>query len=243
MPPGLLTGPLLALLLAQAEAAPPPVDPGPAPAPAGPAETAPTPPAPAAGKTTLVTAADRAHVIGFAFGGSRRLGQAARDIPPRHGLAVSGQLGRRYLLVDDRVDLGLAFQFGFARFKEDVVAIREQTRLEGMRMLTHYDLSLVHTAALVLGPVRPFLAFGGGISLAHFSTIEDRNPDEARTTRASLMGAVGLDVAVIADETRVGLELDGIHLIGAPALVSSDGSRQALFGNRLSLALWLRQAF
>jgi hypothetical protein len=251
MSSGLLAGPLLALLLAQAEPAPPtPTDPGPAPgpsAPVGPAEPAPLPsPSPPGAPPAALVGPDRAQVIGIALGATRRVGQAAKDIPPRHGLVFSSQLGRRYLLVDDRVDLGLAFQFGFSRFATDVSvsAAPGQPPFEDVRTLTYYDLALLHTAALMLGPVRPFLAAGGGISLAHFSTIEPHlSPGEARTTRALLLGALGLDVMVIGDETRVGLELDGSYLIQPPSFAATDGRRRSLFGSRLALALWLRHAF
>jgi hypothetical protein len=158
---------------------------------------------------------------------------------------VSSQLGRRYLLVDDWVDLGIAFQFGFSRFATDVtIHPPMQAPFQDVRRLTYYDFALLHTAALVVGPVRPFLAFGGGLGLAHFSTLElELAPGEVRTTRPLLLGALGLDVAVIRDETRVGLELDGTYLIRTPGFTAPDGQPRKIFGPRLALALWLRQAF
>jgi hypothetical protein len=238
---------LLALLFAQAEAAPP----EPPPPPLGPAEPAPAEPAPAAPAADVVEVEPPPpHLIGLSFGGGRRLAPAGTDVPPTFGLAVATILGRRYLLLGDRLELGLAFHFGFQRYARDVtitlMTSGQPSTFEDVRTLTYYDLAILHTFSLPLagGRVRPFAALGGGVTLAHFSTLEpELSPGEARATKPIVRAAVGLDVAVAGPENRVGLELDHAWVFQAPALTTRAGGAREVFGDRLGLNLWARHAF
>jgi hypothetical protein len=233
---------LLALVLAQAEAAPPePPPPAPAAEP-GPAEPAPPEP---------VAAVDEpeppAHLIGIAFGGGRRLDPAGTEVPPAHGLSVATMLVRRYLLVG-RLELGLGFHFAFQRYARDVTITimsgGQTISYDDIRTLTYYDLALAHTVSLPLygGRVRPFALLGGGVTLAHFSTLETEL-GEARAVRPIVRGAAGLEFAVAGPETRVGLELDYTRLFRAPPLATTGGQQRTVFGDRVAANVWLRHAF
>jgi hypothetical protein len=183
-------------------------------------------------------------VLGVGFGGSRRLDPAGKDVPPVHGLQFCTSLGRRYLLVAERLSLGAAFHFGFQRFARDVsIAAPGRATVEDLRTLTHYDLTAMQTTSLALGRVHPYASLGVGITIGHFSTLEpDLGPGESRTTRPLFRGALGLDVTVAEPEMRVGLELDYAHVLQAPPLYTPGGPRN-VFGNRIGLTLWGRHAF
>src|SRR5687767_13798810 len=116
----MIAGLLDALVMLQAEAAPtvpappapapstpaeepPAAEPAPAPAsPDGPAEAAPASPA-AMAPGVAGTIEAPPFVLGDGFGGSRRLDPAGKDVPPVHCLQFSTSLGRRYLLVAERL--------------------------------------------------------------------------------------------------------------------------------------------
>ena len=100
----------------------------------------------------------------MAIGGGRRLEPAASDVPPTYGLQFSTLLGRRYLLVADRLELGGAFHFAFQRYARDVTipaapGASGGVNIEDVRTLTYYDLSLQQTFSL---RVRPFPPVRGG---------------------------------------------------------------------------------
>ena len=134
-------GLLVALLLGQAQAAPVPEA----------RVAAPPPPPP--------------YLIGVAMGGGRRLDPAASDVPPTYGLQFSTLLGRRYLLLADRLELGGAFHFAFQRYARDVTipaapATSGGVHIEDVRTLTYYDLSLQQTCLAGARPLPPVR--GGG---------------------------------------------------------------------------------
>ena len=256
----MIAGLLAALVMLQAEAAPPaPAPPAPppstpeaapaaesAPAPASPSAPAEAAPASPEAMAPVVagTIEPPPFVLGVGFGGSRRLDPAGKDVPPVHGLQFSTSLGRRYLLVAERLSLGAAFHFAFQRFAKDVaISAPGRTTVEDIRTLTHYDLAVLQTASVALGRVHPYASVGGGITMGHFSTLEpELEPGEARTTRPLLRAALGVDVMVAEPEMRLGLELDYAHVFRAPRLQTPAGGRQ-VFGNRLGLTLWGRHAF
>jgi hypothetical protein len=216
-------GLLVALLLGQAQAAPVPE-----------AELAATPPPPP-------------YLIGVAMGGGRRLDPAASDVPPTYGLQFSTLLGRRYLLLADRLELGGAFHFAYQRYAQDVtIPAAPDTGgvpIEAARALTYYDLSLQQTFSLALGRFHPFAAVGAGLTMAHFATLErDLAPGEVRANRPVVRAALGLDVTVAQPDLRLGLEIDYARMFLAPELDTTAGPRR-IFGSRLGVSLWGRHAF
>jgi hypothetical protein len=188
------------------------------------------------------------YLIGVAMGGGRRLDPAASDVPPTYGLQFSTLLGRRYALVADRLELGAAFHFAFQRYARDVtIPVAPGTNggvnIEDVRTLTYYDLSLQQTFSMRLGRFHPFASVGGGLTMAHFATLErDLAPGEARTNRPILRAAVGLDMTVAEPHLRVGLELDYARVFRAPTLNTAAGPRR-IFGDRLGISVWGRHAF
>jgi hypothetical protein len=216
-------GLLVALLLAQAQAA------------LGPeAEVASAPPPPP-------------YLIGVAMGGGRRLDPAASDVPPTYGLQFSTLLGRRYLLVGDRLELGGAFHFAYQRYARDVtIPAAPDTGgvpIEAARTLTYYDLSVHQTFSARFGRFHPFASVGAGLTMAHFATLErELAPGEVRANRPVLRAALGLDVTVAQPDLRLGLELDHARMFRAPTLDTAAGPRR-IFGSRLGISVWGRHAF
>jgi hypothetical protein len=216
-------GLLVALLLGQAQAAP---------VPEAEVAAAPAPPP---------------YLIGVAMGGGRRLDPAASDVPPTYGLQFSTLLGRRYLLLADRLELGGAFHFAYQRYARDVTIPGAPDTggvpIEAARTLTYYDLSLQQTVSLALGRFHPFAAVGAGLTMAHFATLErELAPGEVRANRPVVRAALGLDVTVAQPDLRLGLELDYARMFLAPELNTAAGSRR-IFGSRLGVSLWGRYAF
>jgi hypothetical protein len=217
-------GLLVALLLGQAQAVP---------APEARLDSPPPPPP---------------FLIGVAMGGTRRLDPAASDVPPTYGLQFSTLLGRRYLLLADRLELGGAFHFAFQRYARDVTipaapGTSGGVNIEDVRTLTYYDLSLQQTFSMRFGRFHPFAAVGGGLTMAHFATLErELAPGEARTNRPIARAAVGLDVTVAQPDLRLGVELDYAHVFRAPSLNTTAGPRR-IFGDRLGISVWGRHAF
>jgi hypothetical protein len=212
---------LAALVMGQAQAAP---------APEGVAEAPPPPPP---------------FLIGVAMGGGRRLDPAASDVPPTYGLQFSTLFARRYLLVGDRLELGAGFHFAFQRYARDVTipAAPGGVDIDDVRTLTYYDLSLVQTATIRLGRLHPFASIGGGLTMAHFATLErELAPGEARANRPILRAGLGLDVTVAEPDLRVGVELDYARVFRAPVLTTPAGPRK-IFGDRLGVSVWGRYAF
>ena len=253
----MIVGLLAALVLVQAEAAPPepatvpeperpvteqptPVEPVEPPPPTSPPEAA--TPAPPPGAEPV---GPPPYFIGVGFGGARRLDPAASDVPPTYGLQFASLLGRRYLLVGDRLALGAAFHFAFQRYARDVTVARAPgaggAPIQDLRTLTYYDLSVQQTASLALGRVHPFAALGAGLTMGHFSTLEPALGEE-RMVRALFRVAAGLDVTVADPELRVGIEIDYAHVLGTPQLRTTTGERD-VFGSRAGISLWGRHAF
>jgi hypothetical protein len=186
-------------------------------------------------------------LMGVAMGAGRRLDPAASDVPPTYGLQFSTLLGRRYLLVGDRLELGGAFHFAFQRYARDVT-IPAAPGTQGMgfddvRTLTYYDLTLQQTFSLTLGRFHPFAAIGGGLTMGHFATLEhELAPGEARANRPVARASAGLDMTVAEPDLRVGLEVDYARVFHAPVLNTTAGPRR-IFGNRLGTSVWGRFAF
>lgn len=262
---------LLGFVLAQAEPAPdepapppgapvltpaePPLtspDAEPEPAPAHPEREAPSaPPLPAAPGIPDPGVLEEAEVpvdfIGIGLGGARRLDPAAGDVPPATGFTVAMQVGHRYALVGEHLELGAAFAFAYQRYARTVsitdTSSTQPLTFDDLRTVTYYDFAALQTVAYAFGAFRPFLVAGPGFVLGHLSTQErELQPGDSRTTRPILRGAVGADVAV-SGNTRVGLEAEGALLLFGSTFTTADGRTLHVFGNRVGIDLWVRQAF
>jgi hypothetical protein len=231
----MLAGLVLAIGLCQAEPAPP--EPGKPPPPA--AAPVPSPPDPDA------EPAD--YFVGLAVGGSRRLAPSADDVPPALGFSVSTLIGRYYALLGEHIQLGVAFHFAYDRYAKEVTVTLprngSELTFDDRRTVAHYDFSVLQTASTTVGPVRPFLGVGGGLGVGYFSTLEPPlSPGDARMVRPLLRAGAGADVGLSSPRTRLGLELDYAHLFRKPTFTTDDGRHLSIFGDRLTVSLWLRQA-
>jgi hypothetical protein len=228
----MITGLLLALLLAQAEVAPAAA---PVPAMGDPAGSHSGPVSPPT-------------FVALGIGVGRRSDPAVAEIEPTFGFSVGMAMGQTYATVGGLLELGGAFGFGYERYAKRVaITVENENRLttvDDLRTLTHYDFSLLQTFALALAPVRPFAAVGAGIHLGHFTSVDPAlRPGESRSTQPSLRAEIGADVAYPTADTRLGVALDYASLLGKHTFTTSDERSLQIFGDRLIVNLWLRHRF
>jgi hypothetical protein len=217
------------LTLAQAE---------PAPAPAAPA-------APTAGQAEpapeeAVRPLPPPFAIGVAVGLSHRLPAAGEDVPPSFGFSISAAVGYRYAMLGERVALEVVAGFAFQRYARSFQALAPSGSYT--RELSIGDFVLMQSAALLLGPLRPSLAAGAGISLGHYRSPENAAmPDEERETLVVLQGQAGLDYP-INPEMDVGLRADLAAPLARPTLTTAHGDIR-VFGPRLAVRLAFQVRF
>jgi hypothetical protein len=155
----------LALLLAQAE---------PAPVPEPPAQTPPPP--------------DDNRTLSAFVGGSYLVASGGAELGPSAGISFGGGFEYRYLRLappeGPALLLGASLGFFYDRFNN----LTSQQELDGY--LTQTGFVLCQTAAVPLSAVTPWIALGGGITVAYFS-------DPGTSARQPVLtGALGLDVAL-----------------------------------------------
>jgi hypothetical protein len=204
---GLCAGWLLARVLAQAEAAPPepPPSPAAAPAPAPPPEIEP-PRVP----TNTVAVHGR-----FAY----RPGDDG-TVAPRGGFSLGATFHHRYARLADVVGLGAEIDFFHDHFSSDGQYITVNPR-----RLTHDSFVALQTLALEpQAPVRPWIAAGGGLTIAQAGATE---------IQPVVRGALGLDVT-IAPRTALVLRGDYTMPLTQPALA---GVAESPFGGFLDVGL------
>jgi hypothetical protein len=230
----------LFLILLQAEPAPP-ASPPPPPAPLGPQAALPPPSAPPEEE-----APPPGWSLGLTVGGTYRLPPAARDVPPVLGIAFSTFVGRRYATLG-RLELGLMASFAYQRHQSTVhltkaLSPSEDVPYDGERTLSTGEFTLWQKLTGTLGRVRPWIAAGPGLVLAHFTTLETRYaPGESRPTLFQLAAAVGFHVEV-APQTDGGLQLDYAHPF-SKSFVTEQGERLSLFGDRVAVRLEMQYRF
>jgi hypothetical protein len=184
--------------------------------------------------------------LGLTIGGAYRVGAAAKDVPPRLGLAFSTFAGRRYATLG-RLELGVAASFGYQRYTRTVTFKKMtipgmEVDTQGDRVLSTGDFVAAQTLTMVLGRWRPWVSVGGGVSLDHFTSPEARYaPGESRRTLPTVQGAAGFHLEV-APQTDGGLQIDYAHPFES-AFVTTGGERLHVFGDRLAVRLEMQYRF
>jgi hypothetical protein len=226
---------VLVTLLLQAEPAPPPAVTPPPPPPPPPLIVPEEPPPPPVWR------------LGLTVGGSYRLGEAARDVPPKLGLAFSTFAGWQYAALGPHLELGLAASFSYQRYARTVnfkkmVTPGVEMDAVGDRLFSTGDFAASQTLTAVFGRWRPWVSVGGGISLDHFTSPEARYlPGESRRTLPLIQAGAGFHLEV-APQTDGGLQLDYVHLFES-AFVTEAGERLHIFGDRLAVRLEMQYRF
>jgi hypothetical protein len=221
-------------------------EPAPAPAPPPVAE-----PAPAPARAPVIPPAEEpppppAWSLGLSMGAAYRLPPAAHDVPPALGIAFSTFAGRRYVTLG-RLELGAMASFSYQRFMRTVpltkmIAPGQEIPYDGVRVLSTGDFNLWQTVGTVVGRVRPWVGAGGGVSLAHFTSLEPKYlPGESRPVLFQVLGAVGFHLEV-APQTDGGLQLEYAHPFSS-SFVTETGARYRVFGDRLAVRLEMQYRF
>jgi hypothetical protein len=210
---------------------------------AEPAPAAPAPPTPGQAEPApeeAVRPLPPPFSIGVAVGLSHRLPPAGGDLPPAFGFSISAAAGYRYAMVGERLALEVVAGFAFQRYARSFQALAPSGSYT--RELTIGDFVLMQSAALLLGPLRPSLAAGAGISLGHYRSPESAAmPDEERETLVVVEGQAGLDYPIKPD-MEVGLRADLTVPLARPTLSTAHGDVR-VFGPRLAVRLALQVRF
>ena len=172
-----------------------------------------------------------ASAVGFAVGLAYRLPLSGEDVPPALGPTLATFIGHRYALLSHTLALGMSASFTYSR------------HLSADTGISLFDFALLQTAVLEVGRVRPWAAFGGGVSLGHFTSPEPRyEPGESRAVVAVMQAGVGADVNVYGP-TDVGLRLEYAHLFPQPSFQTHAGAKLGVFGPRFAARLGIQYRF
>jgi hypothetical protein len=236
---------LVALAPAPSDARAPPPDPGPSPSPPGagaepapPAEPAPTPPPEIAPEPLPPPAA----ALGVSAGLSYRLPPSGRDVRPAFGFTLATSGSYRYLLIGERLALSVAAAFAYQRYASSFNSLAPSAG-SYTRELSIGDFVVMQGAALLLGPIKPWLAAGGGVSLGHYKSPQNAaRPDEERETLLVIQGQLGLDIEV-KPQVDLGLRLDLVVPLARPTLLMESGAVVKVFGPRLAARLAFQYRF
>jgi hypothetical protein len=262
----MLASVVMASWLAQAEAAPAePPGPPPAAAPlpatppfsvAAPPPTNPplaplTPPAPVPPEPVVAEDQAPAPANTFSVAGrlASRLGTTGTSgLGPATGFSLGANYERRYALVAQALELGVAVDLFYDRFSQGVEGSALQSpgaeqAYAAQRILTQTSFVLLQTAATRAGPVRIWAAGGGGLTIGYFSTPELALRPGSRSTRQPVArGALGFDV-LIGPRTSIGLRADFTHTLTRPTFTPDAGPTYSLFGDLLDVGVGLFYRF
>jgi hypothetical protein len=171
--------------------------------------------------------------VGFRAGADFQL---SGDVPPKVGYSFSPFIQYEVTRIAERLGLGIRAQFLFDRFQKQNLASTDPVRpLKTSRSLSFFDFSMLGIATLQLGPLQPWAGVGAGLALGYFSTPEDAyQPGDARTTRPLVVGAFGIDIAVI-HGVQVGLHGEYRGMLAKPDYLLYSGEIIKPFGDRLSV--------
>jgi hypothetical protein len=219
--------------LAQAE--PAPVEPAPAPAPAA---------APAGDRGP----ATRRNSMAVAARLAQRLGADAKALGPVTGFSLGVTYQRRYLLVAERLGLGLDVDFFYDHFAADFQTAQPiepgiASPPDAQRTLSQTSFAALQTLSLDAAPAVAWIGAGVGFTVASFSTLEPAlQPGSLTAVQPLSRAAFGVDVT-IAPRTAVGLRADFTHPFTNPTLTTTRGETYRPFGDLFDVGLGLLYRF
>lgn len=173
----------------------------------------------------------------------RRPHAGEEDLPGPAGFGVGLLLQGRYLSLTERLELGLALDFGFDRWSR-AVSTGPTTGGSGppaatddhLRQLTHTNFALLHPVTLHLGPLEVMGALGLGLDVDYFATGEPAlSPGETRGTYLALRGAASIAWKVTSG-AALGIRADYASLPTAPT-ATLGGAAYHVFTPRFGLGL------
>jgi hypothetical protein len=143
----------------------------------------------------------------------------ANDGAPASGFSLGATFEHRYAFIGGRFELGAGLDFFYDRFSsegDDVALVP--------RALTQTSFALFQSVAAQVGPVRPWLAAGAGLTVAYFSGV---SADDTHVTDSEVQpfarGAVGVDVD-IAFRSALVVRADYTHPLNRPTFAGFPAS-------------------
>jgi hypothetical protein len=200
---------------------------------------------PAAGPGDEGTSGRDRIAVGARLG--RRLGDAASAIPPGNGVGVVGTIELDYLHLGKSFAAALGVDFGYDRFATSevgMVTVNGNVQTFGStRVISETTFVLVHTAAVRVGRLRPYVSLGAGVGLGYFDSVAPTfSPGTARDTHLLGRAGLGLDVTVT-DLWCLNVRADYTAVRGPSSLRTDDGRALPVFGDLLDLGAGIAYRF
>jgi hypothetical protein len=167
---------------------------------------------------------------------------------PTEGFSLGASLQRRYLRIAEVVDLGAGLDLFYDRFAEGVLgsapdASGAEQSFDGQRLLTETSFALLQTVSLNLGPVRPWLGLGGGLTIAYFSSPEQElRPGSTSAVQPLARAGIGADIP-LRGRAAVGVRADYSYLFTQPTFTTQAGQTFRPFGNLFDVGIGLLYRF
>lgn len=170
---------------------------------------------------------------------SHRLAPASDNAGPAWGIGFSFAFGGRYAYVADRIELGVALDFGYAQHSQDEQGLRtlpsgEEQVFEGQQLISESTFGVTHVASAVFERVRPWVGVGGGLAVGHFDTDAPAfRPGARRAYRPYVLGSAGVAVPLWSGPTYVDVRVDYHRMFGNGDFTSEQGTTTQVLGDLL----------
>jgi hypothetical protein len=168
-----------------------------------------------------------------------RLGGVSHDVAPAAGYGLAGTIEVDYVRLDAGLEAAVGVDFSFDRFatsEQGTVTVDGAAAMFGStRVVSETSFVAVHTAAVRIGAVRPYVTLGAGFGLGYFdSAALDLRPGTAKDAHLLGRAAIGLDVA-LGRVWSASVRADYTAVRGISPFVTDDGRTLALFGDLFDL--------
>jgi hypothetical protein len=212
-----------------------------------PPEPPPTPAASGAPRATDTLPHPSRHRVVVAARFAYRLGEAGRAVGPAAGYGVGGGYEFTYATLARTLDLALGVAFSSDRFATSEKGLTTQSGMtipyDSTRVIQESAFLLTQTAAVRLGPVRPFVSVAVGLGVGDLDSVDPTYaPGTLRDAQLLAGGAAGLDV-VIGRVWSATLRAAYTTVHRADPLRTVDGRTLAVFGDQLDVDLGLVYRF
>lgn len=210
----------------------------------GDAEPAPVlPGAPTSADEERLEARRQRHRVAVMPRFAYRIGDPGRAITPAAGFGIGGTFERTYLrrLAAPAVvaEAMLGVDFGHDRFatgEEGLVVVGTEAKtFAATRVISETSFVLIHTIAVRVDRVRPYLTLGAGLGLGNFDSVATEfEPGSAHDTHFLGRAAAGFDIAIAAG-LLISVRADYTAVRGVTRFVTTDRRSLPLFGDLFSI--------